>query len=186
MISLVVWCTHTHTPPHTPTPLRAVQDKEHSFTLPLSACHQWATSVSWWMYLLRVSRLWSIFNWGLYFRVFVVAHNSSNAGWGQSCLAQYPSSEVKPPHVTFPNSSSLCFRDFLRQRWFLFAYQPPKDFPCLSLFGCPLNPCEVLAAVTSPGKEFPSFLSQLHGELLPHVCFEPAICLLHLMPPALC
>lgn len=36
-----------------PPLLRALQDKEHSFTLPLSACHQWAMSVSWWMYLLR-------------------------------------------------------------------------------------------------------------------------------------
>lgn len=101
------------------------------------------------------------------------------------CLAQYPSSKVKPSHITFSNSSSLCFRNFLCQRCFLFADQPQKDFPSLSLFSCPLNPCKVLAAVTSPGKEFLSFLSQLHGELLPHVCFPPAICLLHLMPPAL-
>lgn len=139
------------------------------------------------MLSLRVSRLWSILNWCLSFLALLCCYTCTQQ---QHCLrpelAQYPSSKVKPSHVTFSNSSNLCFRNFLCQRWFLFAYQPQKGFPSLSLFTCPLNPCKILAAVTSPGKEFLSFLSQLHGELLPHVCFPPAICLLHLMPPALC
>lgn len=145
------------------------------------------TMCRWCMLLLRVSRLWSILSRCLSFLAVLCCYTCTQQ---QHCLrpelAQYPSSKVKPSHVTLSNSSNLCFRNFLCQRWFLFAYQPQKDFPSLSLFSCPLNPCKVLAAVTSPGKEFLSFLSQLHGELLPHVCFPPAICLLHLMPPALC
>lgn len=145
-----------------------------------------------WTCQLKVSKYWSSWNWCLFFFfVFdflscVVVHKNSNTRSDLVSVLLNILTTVKPPHITFPNSSSLCFRDFLCQRWFLFAYQPPKDFPSLSLFSCPLNPCKVLAAVTSPGEEFPSFLSQLHGELLPRVCFEPAICLLHPMPLALC
>lgn len=166
---------------------------EPDFTCVLPACHHLGMSLSCVGLASWRSPNTEVVETGAFFFFFVfdflscvVVHKNSNTRSDLVSVLLNILTTVKPPHITFPNSSSLCFRDFLCQRWFLFAYQPPKDFPSLSLFSCPLNPCKVLAAVTSPGEEFPSFLSQLHGELLPRVCFEPAICLLHPMPLALC